>query len=99
MFSGLLIPFSLTGGARENWFGKILDFDLVVSSQVMALGNIIIKRAAMFTFSPITATSVIWHTYQHTAVALRRYILGSLGYILPTEKAFTKILSVFIGRK
>lgn len=31
-----------------------LDFDLVVSSQLMTLGNFIIRRAAMFTFCPIT---------------------------------------------
>ena len=60
MFSGLLIPFSFTGGARENWLRLMLDFVLVVSSQVMALGNIIIKRAAMFTFCPITVKQRVW---------------------------------------
>lgn len=54
MFSGLDIPLRVTGGERVNWDSGRLDLLMVDSSQVTQLGNFIIRRAAMFTFCPIT---------------------------------------------
>lgn len=62
MFSGLDIPLRVTGGAIVNWLSERLDLLFVVSSQVTQLGNFIIKRAAMFTFSPIT---ISWNDREH----------------------------------
>jgi len=50
MLPGSAIPFKTTGGCSLNSSSGSLDFILVASSQVTALGNFIISRAAMLTF-------------------------------------------------
>ena len=54
MFSGLENPFKVVAGANLNWLLKRADLFFVTSSHVIQFKNFIIRRAAMFTFCPIT---------------------------------------------